>query len=81
MHIYRQIVDLGVLDMTLPEEQGGSGTDFLSFIIALEEFAYGNAGLANMIAQTELIVHLLSRYGSETLQDIYISRKFYYSLI
>ena len=74
MHIYRQIVDLGVLDMTLPEEQGGSGTDFLSFIVALEEFAYGNAGLANMIAQTELIVHLLNRYGSETLQDMYISR-------
>lgn len=74
MHIYRQIVDLGVLDMTLPEERGGSGTDFLSFVVALEEFAYGNAGLANMIAQTELIVHLLSRYGSENLQDLYISR-------
>ncbi len=74
MHIYRQIVDLGVLDMTLTEKRGGSGTDYLSFIVALEEFAYGNAGLANMIAQTELIVHLLSRYGSETLQDMYISR-------
>lgn len=72
--LYRQTVDLGVLDMTLTEKRGGSGTDFLSFIIALEEFACGNAGLANMIAQTELIVHLLSRYGSELLQDMYISR-------
>jgi alkylation response protein AidB-like acyl-CoA dehydrogenase len=74
MRLYRQTVDLGVLDMTLSEDRGGSGTDFLSFIIALEEFAYGNAGLANMIALTELIVHLMSRYGSETLQDRYISR-------
>ena len=46
MHIYRQMVDLGVLDMTLPEERGGSGTDFLSFVVALEEFASDLAAAA-----------------------------------
>ena len=74
MQLYRQTVDLGILDMTLSEDSGGSGTSFLSFIVALEEFAYGNAGLATMIAQTELIVHLISRYGSEALQERYLSR-------
>ena len=40
------------------------GDDFLSFIIALEEFACGSAALALSISVTEAVNHLLYRYGS-----------------
>ena len=69
---YQQTVDLGVMDMTLSEDMGGSGTDFLSFIVALEEFARGSAALANSIALTEMIVHLLHVYGTPTQQKKFI---------
>jgi alkylation response protein AidB-like acyl-CoA dehydrogenase len=69
---YQQTVDLGVMDMTLSEDMGGSGTDFLSFIVALEEFARGSAALANSIALTEMIVHLLQVYGTPTQQKKFI---------
>ena len=61
---YRKAVDLGIMDMTLPQELGGSGADFLSFVIAIEAFACGNAALANSYAMTEMAVHLIAVYGS-----------------
>jgi alkylation response protein AidB-like acyl-CoA dehydrogenase len=69
---YEQTVDLGVMDMTLSEDMGGSGTDFLSFIVALEEVACGSAALANSIALTEMIVHILYVYGTPTQQKKFI---------
>ena len=71
---YEQAVDLGVMDMTLPEDIGGSGTDFLSFIIAIEEFAHGSAALANSIALTEMLVHLLHIYATKDQQQQFMPR-------
>ncbi len=69
---YKQALELEVMDITLPEALGGIGDDFLSFVIALEEFAYGNAALAHSISVTESIIHLLCRYGSKDQQEQYI---------
>ena len=66
--IYRQALALEVLDLALPESLGGIGGDFLSFVIALEEFACGSAALAHSIAASETMVHLLSRQGSDQQQ-------------
>ena len=32
---------LGLLGMTVPEQWGGAGTDFLSYVLAIEEIAGG----------------------------------------
>lgn len=69
---YRQAVDLGVMDMTLSEDMGGSAADFLSFIVALEEFAKGSAALANSIALTEMMIHLLQAYGTSAQREKFI---------
>lgn len=69
---YKQALELEVMDITLPEALGGIGDDFLSFIIALEEFAYGNAALAHSISVTEAIIYLLCRYGNKNQQEKYI---------
>ena len=70
---YRKAADLGILDMTLPLEMGGSGADYLSFAIALEEFACGSAALANSIAMNEMVVHLLEIFGTEDQQKKYMA--------
>ena len=69
---FKQALDLEVLEITLPETLGGIGDDFLCFIIALEEFAWGNAALAHSISVTEAVIHLLCRYGSRNQQEKFI---------
>ncbi len=70
--IYRQALALDVLDLTVPETLGGMGEEPLSFVMALEEFAWGSPALAHSIAASEAILYLLSRYGSNQQQDRYL---------
>ena len=43
---------LGLMGVCVPAEWGGSGADFVSYVLAMEEIAYGDAGIANMMAAT-----------------------------
>ncbi len=72
--LYKKALALDVMDITLPEVLDGIGEDYLSFVIALEEFACGSAALAHCIAAAEALVYLLSRHGSQQQQDRYLRR-------
>lgn len=43
---------LGFFGVCVPERWGGAGADFVSYVLIMEEIAYGDAGVANMIAAT-----------------------------
>ena len=43
---------LGLMGVCIPPEWGGAGADFVSYVTAMEEIAYGDAGVANMMAAT-----------------------------
>jgi butyryl-CoA dehydrogenase len=43
---------LGLMGVCVPPQWGGSGADFVSYVTAMEEIAYGDAGIANMMAAT-----------------------------
>jgi alkylation response protein AidB-like acyl-CoA dehydrogenase len=43
---------LGLMGVCVPSELGGAGADFVSYVSAMEEIAYGDAGIANMMAAT-----------------------------
>jgi butyryl-CoA dehydrogenase len=43
---------LGLMGVCVPPEWGGAGADFVSYVAAMEEIAYGDAGVANMMAAT-----------------------------
>jgi alkylation response protein AidB-like acyl-CoA dehydrogenase len=43
---------LGLMGVCVPQRWGGSGADFVSYVLAMEEIAYGDAGIANMMAAT-----------------------------
>ena len=43
---------LGLMGVCVPEQWGGAGADFVSYVSAMEAIAYGDAGLANMMAAT-----------------------------
>jgi len=55
---------LGLFGMTMPVEYGGAGTDFLSYVLATEELAYGDAGLANMINASNSYCFKIRDFGT-----------------
>lgn len=52
---------LGLMGVFIPHEWGGAGADFVSYVVAMEEIAYGDAGVANVMAATN------SPYGAAVL--------------
>jgi butyryl-CoA dehydrogenase len=57
---------LGLMGVCVPEEWGGAGADFVSYAAAMEEIAYGDAGVANIMAATNSPVSAaLVAYGNE----------------
>ena len=43
--IVAELADLGFMGMFIPAEYGGTGLDLLSYVIALEEVSYADAGV------------------------------------
>ena len=65
-NILRKMGKLGLMGVCVPEEWGGAGADFVSYAAAMEEIAYGDAGVANIMAATNSPVSAaLVAYGNE----------------
>ncbi|MDR1806627.1 MAG: acyl-CoA dehydrogenase [Propionibacteriaceae bacterium] len=68
-----KLAEMGILGMTIPAEYGGSATDYLSFVIAIEE-------LARVCATTSVIVDVhgglacanIVRWGNEEQKQKYL---------
>ena len=52
MELLKEMGELGLMGITLPEEYGGSGMDALSYVIASEELVKGCASHAAVIGLT-----------------------------
>ena len=48
--LYARLAELGLMGTCVPEEYGGAGTDFLSYILVLEELSRGDAGVGVTVA-------------------------------
>jgi len=48
----RRLGDLGFFGICIPSEWGGTGADFVSYILVTEALAYGDAGVCNMVNAT-----------------------------
>ncbi len=75
----REIIDklagFGLLGMTTPPEYGGCQTDFLSFILALEELSRGHAATCLTVSvHASLFVKAILAYGNEEQKKKYLPR-------
>lgn len=62
-----KMAPLGLLGMLVPADQGGSGTDTLSYVVAIEEVArISGADAAFMVHQNALVAPLLARLGDDS---------------
>jgi alkylation response protein AidB-like acyl-CoA dehydrogenase len=71
--IIAQLADIGVLGMTVPPELGGSRTDYLSFILALEELAKVSATVCVVVSvHASLFCGSILKYGTDFQKQKYL---------
>jgi len=69
----KQMGQLGLLGMTVPEDHGGTGTDFVSYMLALEEIAAGDGAASTIMAvQNSPCCSILQESGSASQQQLYL---------
>ena len=63
--VLAQLAELGFFSMLVPEAQGGMAFDLPVFVSALEEIAWGDAGVALLVALANVAAHVISTKGSD----------------
>lgn len=79
--IYKQMSELGLFGITVPEALGGIGFDVYAYAIVMEELAKGYASIADQCGLVELITTLLARYGNEDQQAKYLAKVLQHELL
>jgi alkylation response protein AidB-like acyl-CoA dehydrogenase len=70
--IYRQMAELGLFGVTVPEEYGGAGMDVRAYAVVMEELSRGYSSIADQCGLIELIGTLLSAHGSAGQRERYL---------
>jgi len=71
--IVQKLAELGVLGMTVPAAFGGAQTDYLSFILALEELGRASASICIIVAvHGALFAKPIAKYGTDRQKDKYL---------
>ncbi len=68
----RRAGGLGLFGVCVPPEWGGVGADFISYILATEELAYGDAGVCNMLSATNAFGWKLRDHGTPEQKARYL---------
>lgn len=70
-----QLAELGLLGVFIPEAYGGAGLDLLSYVVALEEISYADAGVGVIMSvQNSLASWPILSFGNEEQKQKYLPR-------
>lgn len=72
---WKKCAEIGIQGMSVPEEYGGSGSDTLTFIVALEALGYGctdNGLLFALAAHMLACTHPITRFGTDEQKQRYL---------
>jgi alkylation response protein AidB-like acyl-CoA dehydrogenase len=72
MGIIEQLGHEGYLGMPIPERYGGADMDFVSFSLAMEEFARGLHAVSSALGVHTTCSYMLYRYGSDAAKEKYL---------
>ena len=63
--VFAKLAELGLMGACIPEEYGGAGTDFLSYVLVLEELSRADAGVGVTVAvHTSAVTLPILRFGT-----------------
>jgi alkylation response protein AidB-like acyl-CoA dehydrogenase len=64
--LFAKLAELGLMGVCVPEDYGGAGADFLSYVLVLEELSCGDAGVGVTVAvHTSAATLPLLRFGTD----------------
>src|SRR5437870_5463054 len=70
---FAALAELGILGCFVPEEYGGAGMDFVSYVVAMEELARGCGSTAlTVAAHTSLCIGPILAIGNEAQKQKYL---------
>ncbi len=73
--VFRKLGELGILGMTTEPAYGGTKSDYLSFILALEELSRFSASVALTVSvHSSLFIKAIQEYGREEQKKKYLPR-------
>jgi isovaleryl-CoA dehydrogenase len=74
-HLWREMGDLGLLGITVPEEYGGAGLGYLAHVIAVEEIARASASVSlSYGAHSNLCVNQIKLNGTAEQKARYLPK-------
>src|SRR3990170_3022376 len=71
--LYGKLAELGLMGVCVPEELGGAGADFLSYILVLEELSRADAGVGVTVAvHTSACTLPILAFGTEAQRQRFV---------
>ncbi|MDH4339871.1 MAG: acyl-CoA dehydrogenase family protein [Thermoleophilia bacterium] len=71
--LYPKLADLGLMGVCVPEEYGGGGADFLSYVLVLEELSRADAGVGVTVAvHTSATTLPILSFGTEEQKSRFV---------
>jgi butyryl-CoA dehydrogenase len=71
----RQLGELGAYGMVVPEEWGGTGLDYVSLALALEEIAAGDGATSTVISvQNSVVCGPINAFGNDAQKEKYLKK-------
>jgi len=73
--LYPRLAELGLMGTCVPEEYGGAGADFLSYVLVLEELSRADAGVGVTVAvHTSATTLPILAFGSDEQKERFVPR-------
>ena len=73
--ILQKMADLGLMGITVPEEYGGAGMDFISYIIAIHELSKVSATVGVILSvHTSVGTNPIQYFGTEEQKQKYVTK-------
>jgi alkylation response protein AidB-like acyl-CoA dehydrogenase len=70
--IYQKMADAGFFGLGIPEDDGGAGSDTLTYAVVAEEISRGYASLADELGNVEMVGTLLATFGTQEQKERYL---------
>jgi alkylation response protein AidB-like acyl-CoA dehydrogenase len=71
--LFTRLAELGLMGVCVPEEYGGAGADFLSYILVLEELSRADAGVGVTVAvHTSAVTLPLLAFGTDEQKSRFV---------
>src|ERR687884_287485 len=71
--LFTELAELGLMGVCIPEEYGGAGADFLSYILVLEELSRADAGVGVTVAvHTSAVTLPILTFGTDEQRSRFV---------